>query len=149
MLISFTWEQDTLELLEKRGGPDEPFVTNSLFGKLGWIKSDLLLTRIDHMSDLQIQHEVQLKQGIFISCDLGSAKYVWWRSQTLARINFLLFIISEQKESFQLLRDKTFNTFTDCNLHPWYSRQCRWWSEGRPRHNPSWSAAFLGRPAVW
>ena len=39
---------------------DESFVANPLLCKLGGIKSYLLFTWIDHVSDLEIQHEVKL-----------------------------------------------------------------------------------------
>ena len=41
---------------------DETLVADSLFCKLCRIKSDLLLTGVDNMCDLQIKHEVQLEK---------------------------------------------------------------------------------------
>ena len=43
---------------------DKALVTDPLFCILGGIKSDLLLTRIDDVGDLEIQHKVQLKHTI-------------------------------------------------------------------------------------
>ena len=43
---------------------DKALVTDPLFGILVRIKSDLLFTRIDDVCDLEIQHEVKLKQTI-------------------------------------------------------------------------------------
>ena len=40
---------------------NKSLVTYSLLDKLSWVKSDILFTRIDDMSYLQIQHEVKLK----------------------------------------------------------------------------------------
>ena len=46
---------------------DETLVADSLFCKLGRVEPDLLLARVDHMGDLQVQHEVQLQQHTSIS----------------------------------------------------------------------------------
>ena len=46
---------------------DEPFVTDPLFCILGGIESDLLFARIDDVCDLEIQHEVKLKQTIWLA----------------------------------------------------------------------------------
>ena len=51
---------------------DESLVADSLLCKLGRVESDLLLARVDHVGDLQVQHEVQLQQqhtSISISSD--------------------------------------------------------------------------------
>ena len=55
MTVTFSVIWDQLYLA------DEAFVTYSLLGKLCWVESDFLFTRVDNMCDLQIQHEVQLK----------------------------------------------------------------------------------------